>query len=71
MTIQELRQSVGIEIKKRRISLGLSQEQLSENAGVHPTYIGHIERGAKLPSLKTYLSICKALKVAPGKLLPN
>ena len=70
MNITELRKFVGVEVKKRRKILAISQEKLSENAGVHPTYIGHIERGAKLPSLKTYLSICKALRVAPGKLLP-
>jgi len=38
---------LGQRMKNRRIELKLSQEKLAEKAGVHPTYIGQLERGEK------------------------
>jgi len=49
------------ELRKRK---GFSQEALAEKAGLHPTYIGQVERGTKNPSLKSIEKIAKALEVS-------
>jgi transcriptional regulator with XRE-family HTH domain len=41
----------------------VSQEQLAEIAGVHRTYIGHLELGKGSPTLDTIVRIARALKV--------
>ena len=38
---------IGQRIRNYRIQKNLSQEQLSELANCHPTYIGQLERGEK------------------------
>jgi transcriptional regulator with XRE-family HTH domain len=41
----------------------LTQEELSERVGVHYTFLGHIERGTKAPSLFTLKRIADALGI--------
>lgn len=52
-----------------RKRLGLSQERLGELAGLHRTYIGHVERGEVNPSLHNIVRLAAALKVDPGDLI--
>lgn len=56
-------------IKMYRISQNLSQEKLSEIAGISTDYISLIERGKRTPSIKRLCLIAKALGVEPYKLL--
>ena len=37
-------ETVGKRLRIRRTELGYSQELTSEKAGLHPTYIGQVER---------------------------
>ncbi len=48
--------AMGERVRALRLARGLSQEELGEHAGLHRTYIGHIERGEVNSSL---LNICK------------
>ena len=48
---------------------GVSQERLAESAGLHRTYIGHVERGEVNPSLFNILRIAAALGVDAGELV--
>lgn len=47
----------------------LSQERLAERAGLHRTYVGHVERGEVNVALFNILRIAKALEVDPSVLV--
>lgn len=47
----------------------LSQEGLAERAGLHRTFIGHLERGESTPTLVTIVRIAQALEVDPAELV--
>lgn len=53
----------GERVRKMRLELNLSQEQLAELAGVHRTYIGMVERAEKNITLLNIVKIAKALNV--------
>jgi transcriptional regulator with XRE-family HTH domain len=59
----------GLEIKKRRLELGISQEELAHLCNLHRTYIGSVERGERNVSLLNITVIAKALKCNPNELL--
>lgn len=60
---------LGQAIRKRRLALELSQEQLAEKSGLHWTYIGGIERGERNVSLVNIVKIGRALKVRVSDLM--
>jgi transcriptional regulator with XRE-family HTH domain len=41
---------LGAVVKALRAEAGLTQERLAERAGMHVTYVGHIERGERNPT---------------------
>lgn len=51
----------GEKVKKERLKLGLSQEELASRAGVHRTYIGMIERAEKNITLENIEKVTNAL----------
>ena len=59
----EILVSFGRKVQMRRKELKLSQEQLAEEAGLHRTYIGMIERAEKNVTLVNIEKIAKALKI--------
>ena len=59
----------GERIRYFRVLKRLSQEELALNAGINPTYIGHIERGLKCPTIDTLNKICIALNITLSQLL--
>jgi transcriptional regulator with XRE-family HTH domain len=54
---------LGLQIKRIRESKNLTQEDLADKVGVHLSYIGNIEIGAKRPSLGTLFIIAEELGV--------
>ena len=48
---------------------GWSQEVLAEKAGLHPTYVGGIERGERNPSLLNVVKLAKGLSLSPSELI--
>ncbi|MBI2252694.1 MAG: helix-turn-helix transcriptional regulator [Armatimonadetes bacterium] len=54
---------IGAKIKRIRQEAGLTQEELSDLTNVHYSYIGKIERGDVVPSLKLLITIANNLNV--------
>lgn len=52
-----------------RTTCGLSQEELGFQSGYHRTYISLLERGRKVPTLRTLFRIARALRVAPSDIV--
>jgi len=52
-------------IKLYRETIGCSQEELAEMAGISPPFLGAVERGEKWPSPETLAGIALGLKVNP------
>ncbi|ONI92858.1 hypothetical protein ALI22I_01380 [Saccharothrix sp. ALI-22-I] len=66
---EEAARAFGARVRQAREALKLSQEGLADEAGLHRTYIGSIERGERNVSLVNILRIADALHVPPGQLL--
>ncbi len=65
----DMRQRVGINVKKFRKERGLSQEQLAFECGLHRTYISGVERGIRNPTVLVLERIAAALEVPASRLL--
>ena len=61
----------GRRVREFRLQLDppVSQERLAEIAGVHRTYIGHLELGKGSPTLDTIVRVAAAVEVDPAKLV--
>lgn len=62
---------MGALICARRKALHMTQAQLAEQAGVSVAFVGHIERGSRIPSLATIAAIAAAMNVTVDALLPR
>ena len=58
-------------VRRRRLELNLSQEELGERAGVHRTYVGMLERGEKNVTIYNIERIALALDTKPSSLLKS
>ena len=65
----EIRQQVGLNVRKLRLERGWSQEELAFESGLHRTYISGIERGARNPTVLVLAELAEALGVSPARLL--
>ena len=61
--------TIGKNLRTYRKQRNLTQEQLAERAGLSPNYIGILERGEKLPSLETLLTLLNQLNVSADMVL--
>ena len=58
----------GLNARKRREALGITQLKAAERADLDPTYISGIERGVRNPSLISIARLAKALDVSVSEL---
>lgn len=65
----DMRVLVGRNVKRLRVALALSQEQLAEAAGLSQQYISGLERGQRNPTIVTLWELSRPLKVEPADLL--
>ena len=61
-------QIIGEAVLKYRKKTSLSQEALAEKAGIHPNYVGRIERGECSATVEILIRIAKAINIHPHKL---
>lgn len=60
---------IGIRIRQVRKARGWSQDVLAKKCGISMSFLGHIERGTRIMSLETFVSICDALDTEADELL--
>jgi transcriptional regulator with XRE-family HTH domain len=65
------RNRFGKRVRELRLAKGLTQEELAERAGLHPTYIGGIERGERNLGLDNLLKLARALNEHPAALFAD
>jgi CheY-like chemotaxis protein len=63
----EVKKRFGVQVRRRRTDLGLSQEQLAEKANLHRTYVSDVEAGKRNPSLESIQRLVQALGVSIGE----
>jgi transcriptional regulator with XRE-family HTH domain len=61
--------ALGETIRDLRAELGISQERLGLESGVHRNYIGGIERAERRPTVATVATLAVRLGVRPSDLL--
>lgn len=61
--------TLGANIRRYRTSLGISQEELADQCGLHRTYVGSVERGERNVSLENIVLLARALNESPSSLL--
>lgn len=64
-----IREILAINMKSRRETLGLTQEGLALLCGLHRTYVAHVERLVRNPSLENVERIALALRQEVFELL--
>jgi transcriptional regulator with XRE-family HTH domain len=61
----------GKSVRKRRVRLGLSQEEFADKAGIHRTYVSAIELGKVAISIRVARKLAIALGLPLSKLLQD
>lgn len=59
---------IGDRLRMYRIQRKWSQEVLAERAGLHPTYIGQLERGEKNATIESISKVAAALDISLSEL---
>lgn len=68
-TTGSARQVLAQNLKRLRAARGWSQEQLAFEAGLHRTFVAHVEREVRNISLDNVERLAMALGVSPAALL--
>ena len=68
---QAFREEVGHRLRNRRVSLGLSQEEVAWAAGVAQGSISHYEQGKTEIPLGVLIEICRRFGISPIDIVPS
>ena len=66
--MSDLSVEIGKRVRNYRIQQKMSQEELAEKCGLHPTYIGQVERGEKNATLESISKITAGLSISMSTL---
>ncbi len=69
MPSSNAKQILAENVRRLRLSAGLSQEELAARADLHRTYISSIERAKRNVTLKNIFLLAQALGVTPATLV--
>lgn len=61
--------TLGNRIREARIKKLYTQQRMAEMAGISQMYLGEVERGTKIPSLKSFIKIIEALDLSADYVL--
>lgn len=59
----------GLIINRLRTQRRMTLIQLGRRSGMHPTYLGVLEKGGNMPSLETILRLAEIFKVSAGDIV--
>ncbi len=59
----------GKELRKRRLAVGFSQEQVAARAGVTREYVSMLEAGKNSPTIDVFIRLCHAVDAAPADVI--
>jgi transcriptional regulator with XRE-family HTH domain len=62
-------QVFGERVRQRRHALGLSQEAMADQIGIHWTFLGQVERGQRNLNLHNLLKLARGLGLDPAELV--
>lgn len=62
-TYEPVRARLARNLLRIRREAGISQEELADRAGLHRTYVGHLERSQRNPSLENVERVALVLEV--------
>ena len=65
------KKALGRSLREARVNKKYTQEVLAEKADIGVMYLGEIERGVKMPSLKVFIRLVEALEVSADYILRN
>ena len=65
----DVRAQVGLNVRRTRERIGLSQEALAHAADLDRTYVSGIERGRRNPTVVVLEQLARALRVPMGDLV--
>jgi transcriptional regulator with XRE-family HTH domain len=69
--MQEVLLALGKRLRELRAKQGLSQEAFADYCGLHRTAMSLIERGKRVPSLRTLLTISQGFGISLSDLLKD
>ena len=61
--------TIGANLRKIRLQKNMRQEDLAEKTSLSPNYIGAVERGERIPSLETFITLLNALNTSSDVVL--
>ncbi len=64
----KVQRDLGKAIKHLRALRAITQEELANRSGLHPTYISDMERGARNPSFDVLVRLMRGLDMPVAKL---
>ena len=60
---------MGAKLRRARKRMRLTIEQAAEQAKISASFLGHIERGSRIPSVETIVRLCKLYHVSADVIL--
>jgi transcriptional regulator with XRE-family HTH domain len=64
-----VRVEFGKQVRERRLTMGLTQEELAEKTDLHTIYLNSVERGERNIALENIVALARALGCSPKDLM--
>ena len=68
---EDIGQKFGEAVRRRRLEMAMSQEELADLSGLHRTYISDVERATRNITLKSAAKIASSLNIPLADLVEN